>query len=326
VKRTFRIAVMSMGLLGCRGGNKSDDRGLGVTLDQALGPAFFASALRKLGGAHFHATTRMSVAIDGPAPEGERTDAVTTTTDVWLDRTGNYRIVESNDRDGGREVVLFGRELNVALRYGKMIRRAAENPEPDRLLQEALGGPWAAWQVAAPDAAIQRRGAELVGGAKAESYQVSKSAAKSAKSESRAHDLSGPPPEGLREWRGTVAVDQLDGRMSVDQATGALIKAELTVGFTGKRPAGPRQAPSPGRPAADSADVPLRGRIEVRAEIDQAASTPPIVRPAAEELSLRQRIVPEQKELLDGLVARDVPPAPRPGGRSPKAAGKGQRP
>ena len=60
---------------------------------------------------------------------------------------GNYRIVENNDRDGGREIVVRGRDLYVALRYGKMIRRAAEQPEPDQLLQEALGGPWAAWQI-----------------------------------------------------------------------------------------------------------------------------------------------------------------------------------
>ena len=37
-----------------------------------------------------------------------------------------------------------------------MIRRPAEEPEPTRLLEEALGGPWAAWDLLSP------RGEEVV--------------------------------------------------------------------------------------------------------------------------------------------------------------------
>ena len=109
-----------------------------TVLADALRPDAFAAALKRIGGAHFHATARFTVGPSGGTP-----NTVTTTTDVWVDRTGNYRFREQNDRDGGREVVLYGRELAVALRYGKMIRRVAEEPEPSRLLEEALGAPFA---------------------------------------------------------------------------------------------------------------------------------------------------------------------------------------
>ena len=42
------------------------------------------TALRKLGGAHYHATLKYAVGRPGAAPL-----AITTTTDVWLDRAGN---------------------------------------------------------------------------------------------------------------------------------------------------------------------------------------------------------------------------------------------
>jgi hypothetical protein len=75
-----------------------------TVLADALRPDVFAAALKRIGGAHFHATTRFAAGPSGGAPNG-----VTTETDVWVDRTGNYRFREQNDRDGGREVVLYGR-------------------------------------------------------------------------------------------------------------------------------------------------------------------------------------------------------------------------
>jgi hypothetical protein len=60
---------------------------------------------------------------------------------------------------------------------------------------------------------------------------------------------------------------------------------DLTVGFQTKGETGDEQ-----------------GRIEVHTTLSDVASTPPIARPAAEELVLRQRTVPEAKELLHGLA------------------------
>ncbi|HET6150108.1 MAG TPA: hypothetical protein VFH68_21380 [Polyangia bacterium] len=275
----------------CRGRNDAANRAAVASLDQALAPAFVAAALRKLGGAHFHATTRISVTAAATASNEAGWDTVTTTTDVWLDRGGNYRIVETNDQDGGREVVLFGHELSVALRYGKMIRRRAQDPEPERLLEEALGGPWAAWEVAAAYAIITHHPVDLEDGRKGEEYQVSKS--------DRRNRKAVKIPPGIRHWRSTAAVLELNGRMTLDSATGALAKADLVTVFAAER-----NADSGGGPAE-----PVVGTVDVQTALDQVGKVPAIARPAAEELSLRQRIVPEQKEMLGGLTGGEPMPA-----------------
>jgi hypothetical protein len=251
-----------------------------ATLAEALRPSFLMEAIRRAGGAHYHGTARFAAGVATPD------DGVTTTTDVWIDRARNFHLAETNDRDGGREVVLAGRELLVALRYGKMIRRVAEEPEPTRLLEEALGAPWAAWEIAAPWAAVQR-GAGA--GAGAAEYRLSLAPA-------RTEDPAiAETNKGLRAWRADVVVDQLAGRAVVDDATGALRELELTASFTTKRD---------GRP--------LKGALEVRGALTELGATAAVVAPPAEDLALRQRIVPEQRELLGGLPSTRLPPPPPP--------------
>ena len=264
---------------GCARGPDAEAHRQTATLGEAMRPAFFAEALRHAGGGHYHGTARFAVGLASPD------DGVTTTTDVWVDGARGYRVAETNDRDGGREVVLAGRELFVALRYGKMIRRVAEEPEPTRLLEEALGAPWAAWELAAPYAAIARGGSELVGGARATEYRVTRATARTEDPAARATD------KGLRAWRADVFVSALEGRALVDDATGALVKLDLSATFTAKR---------------DGHD--LAGALEVHGALDAVASTPAVARPAAEDLALRQRIVPEQRELLAGLPSVRLPP------------------
>jgi hypothetical protein len=149
---------------------------------------------------------------------------------VWVDRSGNYRFREQNDRDGGREVVLYGRELSVALRYGKMIRRVAEEPEPSRLLEEALGAPFAVFDLVARKALVTRAGTELVGGARATVFELKPS-------DGRKADPA-PSREGLQKWRNDASIDSLQGRVLVDDATGALLRCDLTAKFT--TPADPK--------------------------------------------------------------------------------------
>ena len=59
------------------------------------------------------------------------------------------------------------------------------------------------------------------------------------------------------------------------------------------------------------------GTVDVQTTIDEIGAVPAIQRPPAEELSLRQRIVPEQRELLGGLTAA---------GNAPKDDMKAQAP
>jgi hypothetical protein len=298
--RTLVPAVVPLALAlaaaGCHGRNDAANRAAVANLDQVLDPAFLATALRKLGGAHFRGTTRMSVTAAATATNEAGWDTVTTTTDVWLDRGGNYRILEANDQDGGREIVLFGHELNVALRYGKMIRRRAQDPEPERLLEEALGGPWAAWEVAAPFAIIAHHPVDLDGGHKGEEYQVSKS--------DRRNRKAPRIPPGMRHWRSNATVMELNGRMTLDTATSALSRSDLVAVFAAQR-----------LPESidDHPGEPVVGTIDVQTLLDQIGQVPPIARPPAEELSLRQRIVPEQKDLLGGLTAGAAGAAPKEG-------------
>jgi len=242
-----------------------------AVLADAVSPAFLSEALRKLGGGHYHATTKYVVGKRGAAPQ-----TITTTTDVWLDHTGNWRLREENDRDGGREVVLTGRELSVALRYGRMIRRVAEEPEPTRLLEEGLGGPWAAYELCA--SRLEATPAGSAEGGSAHGYTLALGT-----------PASTPKPRlplaGLRAWRGAATIDTLSGRAVVDDASGALVGFVLTATFEAKGESGAEQ-----------------GTVEVHAAISDRGATPPIERPAAEELSLRQRTVPEARELLQGLA------------------------
>jgi hypothetical protein len=273
------------------GGGCKRDRNQGAVpaqkvavLADALRPDVFAAALKRVGGAHFHATARFAAGPSGGTP-----NAVTTTTDVWVDRAGNYRFVEQNDRDGGREVVLYGRELAVALRYGKMIHRVAEEPEPSRLLEEALGAPFAVFDLVARRARVTRAGTELIGGARATLFELQPS--------DGAGSDPGPALAGLRKWRSKASIDALSGRVAVDDATGALVRCDLTAKF-----------------ATDGDPKPVQGTVEVHTVLTDVASTPAIEKPAAEDLVMRQRTLPEQRELLRGLgQARAAAEPPRPG-------------
>ncbi len=265
------VSLVALGTGGC-GRHGAAPPARQASLGEAVRPAFLGAALRKLGGAHYHGTLRYAVGRAGAAPLG-----ITTTTDVWLDRAGNWRLREENDHDGGREVVLHGRELAVALRYGRMIRRVAEEPEPSKLLEEGLGAPWAGYELCAPR--LQADPSGPVAGAHATGYALALGTGAAA---------AAPvlPLAGLRAWRGTAAIETLSGRAVVDDATGALLGFDLTATFQAKGESGPEQ-----------------GTIEVHAALSDAGATPAIERPAADELSLRQRTVPEARELLRGLAA-----------------------
>ena len=120
--------------------------------------------------------------------------------------------------------MLYGRELSVALRYGKMIRRVAEEPEPSRLLEEALGAPFAVFDLVARKARVARAGNELVGGARATVFELQPSDGRRRGERRRS--------TGCASGGTTASIDALQGRMVVDDATGALVRCDLTAKFT----------------------------------------------------------------------------------------------
>jgi hypothetical protein len=173
-----------------------------------------------------------------------------------------------------------------------MIRRVAEEPEPSRLLEEALGAPFAVFDLVARQARVARAGSELVGGAHATVFEL--------RPGDGAVSMRTPAPEGLRKWRDNATIDDLSGRVVVDDATGALVRCDLKAKFT-----------TPGDAK------PIEGALDVHTVLTDVAGTAPIERPAAEDLAMRQRTLPEQKELLRGLgQARPAAEPPRPGARA----------
>jgi len=301
LKRIHVVALVlsgAMSVAACRGKHDAEVR-RPVVLSQAMRPEAYAAAIRKLGGAHYHATTKLAVGPAGGAPT-----TVTTTTDVWLDRTGNYRMHEENDQDGGRDVVLHGRELAVALRYGKMVRRVAEEPEPSQLLEQGLGAPWSLYELVASHAAVATAGGEVNGGAKSTVFSLTLGAP--------AEQTPKPagPLYGMRAWRESAKIEALGGQVVADDATGALTRVDLSARFTAKGPTGP-----------------VAGTLDVHAALTEAGSVAAIARPDAEELALRQRTVPEQRELLRGLVQSRPPPPParRPNAEKNHGPGPGKQ-
>jgi hypothetical protein len=272
-----------------------------AAVDAAVRPERFVSALRKLGRAHFRSVARFEAGADGGFME-----SVTTETDLWIDDQGSWRLVELNDKDGGREIVLHGRELSVALRYGKMIRRAAEDPEPQRLLEEGVGAPFAAWDLLRNVSTVDDFGEEVRAGRKAHVYKLTRS--------------SRPPQPAVaidaadrRAWRQTLFAGNVDGTVAIDSATGAPLQADFRAQYSMRRPAGASAANGgsvPGAPRRSEDATPMHGALEVHASIEDIGRSPPITRPEAEDIPSRQRTVPDEKALLGGLPRSAPAPAP----------------
>jgi hypothetical protein len=261
-----------------------------AVVDRALGPERFAAVFAKLGRAHLRAVARFEA-----GPEGAAAESVSTETDLWMDDLGNWRLVELNDKDGGREIVRHGRELAVALRYGKMIRRAAEDPEPERLLQEGVGASFAAWDLLRDVTTVDDFGTENRGGRQIHIYKLTKAR--------RPPDpATNVDPTDRRAWRRTLVAGTVDGTVAIDDATGLPLQVEIRAKYTMRR-----NSVGGGRDAGGDTGTPMQGAVEVRASIEEIGSSPRIARPEGENLPLRQRTVPEEKALLGGLP-RMAPP------------------
>jgi hypothetical protein len=248
-----------------------------VMLDRALAPASLVVALRKSGGGHYHATALFRVEPAGKADPEDGSQpaspaAVTTTTDLWMDKQGNFRLVEDNDQDGGREIVRVGAEVAVALRYGKMVRRPEQDAENARFLAEALGAPWAAWEM------VRRQ------------VEVEKSAGAGYRFKLGGRIARLPagfaPAEGLRKWRDSVVVKALDGQATLDA------DGKLPLGFTCKTSY-----------QAVRDDLAVAGEIAVSATLEDVGKVADVTMPESDTLHTRQRTVLEERALLGGLGA-----------------------
>ena len=276
----FRAAaalVFSLAAVGCGRAQTVALPAPAEALDRALAPARLAASLRRGGGGHLHAVASFRADVVGKAKADDGSKpaspaAITTTTDLWLDRRGNFRLSESNDQDGGREIVRKDAEVAVALRYGKLLRRPAQDAESNRFLAEALGGPWSVWEVV-------RRQVEVEGTAQA-GFRF--------KLRERLANLPAgfPAAEGLRNWRDSVEILSLEGQVGWDAA------GKLPLAFVCKTSF---QAIRDGQPIA--------GELAVTATLDRVGQVADVVMPEADPLQPRQRTVLEERALLGGLNA-----------------------
>ena len=277
-----RVAAAALLAAALAAGGCRQKRGVltppGVAVDRALQSQHFAEGFRKLGRAHLRSTVHFAAGLDGGA-----VDNVTTESDIWMDDQGNWRLVDLNDKDGGREIVLHGHELAIALRYGRMIRRAAEDPEPLRLLAQGVGGPYAAWDLLRDVLTVDDAGPDTFGGRKVHVYKLAKSphpAAPVAKLES-----------GDRQaWRKTLVADKAQGVVMIDEQLGIPLLAELHGTYTMRR-----------AEATDAEGTPMHGAVDARISVEEIGSSPAIAEPEAEDLAPRQRTVPDERALLGGL-------------------------
>lgn len=278
--RSFVLACMLPFALGACGSKKNAAlRSPTETLDAVLAPDSLSAALQKAGGGHFHGIALFRVEAVGQRDTNQgkpaSPPAVTTLTDVWIDRRGNFRLLETNDQDGGREIVRVDREIAVALRYGKLVKRTAQDAESARFLAEALGAPRTAWELVRGQVDAKNAGGRIELGL------------------GRKTGLSAGFSSGgaLQRWRDSIVLKSLAGNVSV---SGALPTSfECTASFRASR---------------DS--LPIEGEVAVSASIDQLGQVPDLAMPEAETLHLRQRTILEERALLGGICASaTVPPA-----------------
>jgi hypothetical protein len=269
---------------GCGGKPAGVSRTPIAALDDATLPAKLAAELVKLGGAHVRvtATFRVDTArphpADGTKPASPAT--VTTTTEVWLDKHGNYRLVDTNDQDGGREVATVGAQIAVALRYGKMMRRTADSAEAARYLAEALGAPWSAWEVVRRQVEVQGREGN---------YRLGLSSKRSGL------PAGFPTAEKLRAWREGLVVEKLDGRATLSPDGRALLAFDCKAAYRAERDG-----------------VGIEGDLAVSMQVDQVGKTADVVLPAGETLESRQRTVLEERALLGDISAAAAPARKKP--------------
>ena len=278
IQKALVATALVAALAGCGGKGAAAVRAPVETLDDALSPARLAAELRKQGGGHVHATATFYVDLAGSravAGKPASPPTVTTTTDLWLDKHGNFRLLEVNDQDGGREIVRVGADIAVALRYGKMIRRAAQDAESARTLAEALGAPWAAWE-------IVRRQIEVEGSAGGYRFRLG--------TQRGNLPIGFAATEGLRKWRDSVVVKSLEGQATLQSGGKALLAFACQAAYQATRDG-----------------VAVEGNVAVSMSVDQLGKTAEVVLPPSEILHTRQRTVLEERALLGGIGASAWP-------------------
>jgi len=241
-------------------------------------PAEVARALTARGGAQMSGSTHFVLTPKNPEGLLGAQD-ITTTTELVLDGQGHYDLKEENDHDGGRWVYFNGEEIAVKMRYGKLIKRTARGAEPNEILAQALGQPWAALELLFTRAAFtEGTGAD---GSRTISLTLAPTGVPAPLQAQR---------EGLAAWRKTAEATKLQGKLSYLPATGAmpatLVAADISGEFTAKV-----------QTAGTTHDV--FGKIEIHFQTQNLGKAEVHEMPEEAEIAwTKQRTVLEERALL----------------------------
>ncbi len=242
---------------------------------ERLNPTALVASLRKAGGAEVSSTLTIRVESAEQNAGFNPPKELRTETQLSMDEAGNFSLQESNNLDNGRVVVLRNDELSVQLKYGKLIRRPAREPEPTLLLQEAVGGPFTAWELLASLPGIVTENAE------SGTFRFTVKP-----------DVSGTATAGqgpLRSWREGASIKSGAGDIVVDEASGLPTAAQLHLTFHASRN-----------------NHPVTGQLDVSFSLRNIGTVPDLSEPDAGFLPTHQRTLSEER-MLDGLSGRRDP-------------------
>lgn len=282
LRKAALATIVAAGLAGCRSPGATVRRSPLETLDDALEPGRLAALLRKQGGAHVHASAAFHVDLAHSAsgtPASPPT--ITTTTDLWLDKKGNFRLQELNDQDGGRDIARVDNELAVALRYGKTVRRPAQDAESTRYLAEAVGAPWSCWEIVRRQVEVQAASAQP------DTYTFHLGSRKVAP------PLGFAPAEGLRAWRASVTVKSIEGQVTLAPGSHLPLAFTCLADYQATRDAETGKT-------GETGEI-IEGNVAVTLAVDELGKTADVVMPESEPLQARQRTILEERALLGGI-------------------------
>ena len=223
---------------------------------------------QKLGPRRIEASSQLKV-----EPPGKPAELYDESYTLDSDGKGALHLQHDSGTQSGMEAIVSGGQLYVRPRFGKFVQRRPEGDEVDRLrvVVEGVGGDYLAllerWLLVREDGRVQvagRPGVKL-------------------KLQAVPEPTSAPAErDPARAWRDTVKVRYVDGELTVDAASGALLAARLNTSYTFRKD---------GKPYA------------VTLSFKQTTAPPQPIEPPAVFIQAPRRTRPmlDRDELLKGL-------------------------
>ena len=253
-----------------------------TTVDELLLPQKIVEALTHRKGAQVKAKTEFHVAV----PRGQSVAGaqdIVTIAEVLLDPHGHYSLQEENDQDGGRSVYFNGEDIAVKLRYGKVIKRSGRGAEATEILEQALGGPWAAWELLASNSTFTAAPAASDGTI---TLTLALGHSKRAGGSQSPHRL----PDGLSSWRKTAVPKDVKGTLRYlpggENLPATLVAAEISGSFSAdvEKAGGIHQ---------------VQGQVQIQLQTEGIGQTAALPIPEdADQAWTRQRTILEERALL----------------------------